>query len=105
MGLGRALTYLLNIRMTMNFIVRGAWDSKRAALEAFTDLKKAINMGSSFQNSGVIWRVGFSMWYTTAVSKVGGWLGLGSLRVQFWGPCIFSSMSMTLSQRCLACTC
>ena len=66
--------------------VRRAWDSKRAALGVFTDLKKAFNTGSSFQNWGVIWRVGFSMWYTTGVSQVGGWLGVGSLRVQFWGP-------------------
>jgi hypothetical protein len=52
--------------------VRGAWDSKRAALGVFTDLKKAIDTGSSFQNWGFIWRVGFSMWHTTGVSQVGG---------------------------------
>jgi hypothetical protein len=28
--------------------VRGAWDSKRVALGVFTDLKKAIDIGSSF---------------------------------------------------------
>jgi hypothetical protein len=75
--------------------VRGAWDSKMAAFGVFSDLKKAIDTGSSFQNWEVIWRVGFSMWYTTGVSQEGGWLGVGSLRVQFWGPCFFSFMSMT----------
>jgi hypothetical protein len=66
--------------------VRGAWDSERTALGLFTDLKKAIYTGSSFQNWGFIWRVDFSMWYTTGVSQVSGWLGVGLLRVQFGAP-------------------
>jgi hypothetical protein len=35
--------------------MKGAWNSKRAALGVSTDLKKVIDTGSFFQNWEVIW--------------------------------------------------
>jgi hypothetical protein len=95
--------------------VRGAWDNKRAALgvdlidlidlkEAFDIVDHGILLGKQ-EHYRVRWEVlgllrsyledRFQYVVYNGVSQVGGWLGMGSLRDQFWGLCFSSSMSMT----------
>jgi hypothetical protein len=91
--------------------VREAWDSKRATMRVFMDLKKAFDtvdhriLLAKLEHYGVRGRVlgllgsylegRFQYVVYNGVSRVGGRLGMGSPRVQFWGPCFSSSMSMT----------
>jgi hypothetical protein len=90
--------------------VRGAWNSKRAALGVFIDLKKAFDtvghriILAKLEHYGVRGAVlgllgsyleGRFQYMVYGVSRVDGWLAVGSPRVQFWGPYFSSSMSMT----------
>jgi hypothetical protein len=83
--------------------VRGAWNNRRATFGVFIDLKKAFHMvdhgvllaklehygvrGEVLRLLGSYLERQFQYVVYNGVNPVGGWLGVGSRRVQFWGPC------------------
>jgi hypothetical protein len=76
--------------MVIQDMVESAWDSKRAALGGIYRPQEGDQHGILLSKLGSYLEGRFQY-----VVQLVGWLGLWSLRVQFWGPCFFSSMSMT----------